>query len=152
MADDIAQDSLVRYDPDGYRLEDQVGFLLRKAYQRATSSFNDVMGGHAVTPTQLAALCKLDDLGATSQNELGRHTAMDPATIWGVVNRLIKRGWVSQAQDPHDGRLVILDLTPIGRAATREMKAVAQNVSDRTVAPLSAEEAGLLVELLRRIG
>ena len=39
-----------------YRLEDQVGFLLRCAHQRATEIFSAVMGRFAVTPTQFAAL------------------------------------------------------------------------------------------------
>ena len=61
-----------------YALEDQVGFLLRCAHQRATEIFNDVMGRFGVTPTQFAALAKLDDLGSVSQNQLGRLTAHGP--------------------------------------------------------------------------
>ena len=41
---------------------------------------------------------------------------MDPATIWGVVSRLIKRGYVSQSVDAKDARLVILELTEAGAA------------------------------------
>src|SRR5689334_23773594 len=79
-----------------YVLEDQVGFLLRCAHQRATEVFNAVMERFAVTPTQFAALAKLDDLGSVSQNQLGRLTRMDPATVSGVVGRLIARGLVRQ--------------------------------------------------------
>src|SRR5215467_6464618 len=89
-------------DPAGripYVLEEQVGFLLRCAHQSATEDFNAVMGRFAVTPTQFAALAKLDDLGSVSQNQLGRLTRMDPATISGVVGRLIARGFVRQS--PH---------------------------------------------------
>ena len=107
-----------------YVLEDQVGFLLRCAHQRATEVFNAVMGRFAVTPTQFAALAKLDDLGSVSQNQLGRLTRMDPATVSGVVGRLIARGLVRQSADAHDARLVLLALTPPGRAAVREMKSV----------------------------
>ena len=45
-----------------YALEDQVGYLLRCAHQRATETFNAVMAEFGVTPTQFAALAKLDDL------------------------------------------------------------------------------------------
>ena len=41
-----------------YVLEDQVGFLLRCAHQRASEDFNAVMGRFSVTPTQFAALAK----------------------------------------------------------------------------------------------
>ena len=46
-----------------YRLEDQVGFILRRAHQRATGIFNAVMEEFSITPTQFAALAKLHDLG-----------------------------------------------------------------------------------------
>jgi DNA-binding MarR family transcriptional regulator len=137
---------------EAYRLEDQVGFLVRKVHQRATVVFNEVMGSFEVTPTQFAALAKLHDVAPVSQNELGRLTAMDPATIWGVVSRLIKRGWIRQSAHPDDARLVMLDLTDDGRGAVAAMKAVASDVSQRTLAPLRPDEAAALVDLLRRLG
>lgn len=135
-----------------YVLEAQVGFLLRCAHQRATEDFNTVMGRFGVTPTQFATLAKLDDLGSVSQNQLGRLTRMDPATISGVVSRLIARGLVSQSPDKNDARLVLLALTPAGRAAIREMKSVAADVSRRTLQPLSPEEASALLRTLAKLG
>ena len=46
-----------------------------------------------VTTTQFAALAKLAEQGPLSQNQLGRATAMDAATIKGVVGRLVRGGW-----------------------------------------------------------
>jgi DNA-binding MarR family transcriptional regulator len=139
-------------DPAGYRLEAQIGFVLRRAHQKATGIFNSVMGEFGVTPTQFAALAKLDDVGRVSQNELGRLTAMDPATIWGVVNRLIKQGYVAQSADPDDARLVMVDLTDAGRRATLRMKAVAAEVSRETLTPFTEGEARQLLALLGRLG
>ncbi|MCT8973427.1 MarR family winged helix-turn-helix transcriptional regulator [Microbaculum marinisediminis] len=141
-----------RHDPAGYRLEPQIGYVLRRAHQRATQIFNSVMGEFKVTPTQFAALAKLDDVGRVSQNELGRLTAMDPATIWGVVSRLLKQGYVVQSTDPNDARLVMLELTETGREAIDRMKAVAAEVSRETLAPLTEEESRKLLDLLSRIG
>ena len=135
-----------------YVLEEQVGFLLRCAHQRASETFNAVMGPFAVTPTQFAALAKLDDLGSVSQNQLGRHTRMDPATISGVIGRLIARGLVRQSPDARDARLLQLRLTPAGRAAVLEMKAAAAEVSRRTLEPLGPDEAEALLRALTRIG
>jgi DNA-binding MarR family transcriptional regulator len=139
-------------DPAGYRLEAQIGFVLRRAHQKATGIFNAVMGEFGVTPTQFAALAKLHDAGPVPQNELGRLTAMDPATIWGVVNRLIKQGYVSQSPAPNDGRRVIVELTDAGRKATLRMKAVAAEVSRETLRPFTEEEARRLLALLGRLG
>ena len=134
-----------------YHLEDQVGFILRRAHQRATGIYSSVMEQFSITPTQFAVLAKLHDLGNVSQNELGRLTAMDPATIFGVVSRLIKRGFVVQSLDANDARLVILELTDAGRDAALAMKGIAAEVSRRTLEPLSEEEQVLFLQLLQRM-
>jgi DNA-binding MarR family transcriptional regulator len=139
-------------DPASYRLEAQIGFVLRRAHQNATKIFNVVMAEFGVTPTQFAALAKLDDVGRVSQNELGRLTAMDPATISGVVNRLLRQDYVIQSPDPDDARLVIVELTEVGRKATLRMKSVAAQVSRETLRAFSEAEARQLVALLSRLG
>lgn len=134
-----------------YRLEGQIGFVLRCVHQRATEIFNAAMSRHNVTPTQFAVLAKLDDLGSVSQNQLGRMTAMDPATTSGVVGRLLTRGFVAQSHAPDDARLVLLALTPEGRRAIAEMKVDAAEVSRRTLAPLTPGEAQRLLETLDKL-
>jgi DNA-binding MarR family transcriptional regulator len=137
--------------PRSYVLEDQIGFRLRKAHQRASDIFNEVMGRFEVTPTQFAALAKLDDSGPIAQNQLGRLVAMDPATIFGVVGRLVKRGLVEQRIDEKDARVVLVALTPDGRNAIARMKAVAAEVSRRTLAPLSRKEREMLLKLVAKL-
>ena len=79
---------------DGYILEQQVGYLLRRAHQRASAIFADLIGEVRLTPMQYGALVKIHDLGEVTQNLLGRLVAMDPATINGVVSRLEERLWL----------------------------------------------------------
>ncbi|RTL61109.1 MAG: MarR family transcriptional regulator [Hyphomicrobiales bacterium] len=134
-----------------YRLEAQIGFVLRCVHQRATEIFNATMARHGVTPTQFSVLVKLDDLGSVSQNQLGRLVAMDPATTSGVVGRLVARGLVAHSPAPEDARLVLLALTPEGRKAVADMKIDAAEVTRRTLEPLSAEEATALLNALGKL-
>jgi MarR family transcriptional regulator, lower aerobic nicotinate degradation pathway regulator len=138
--------------PGTYVLEQQVGFLLRCAHQRASEVFHAVMAPFAVTPTQFAALAKIDDLGSVSQNQLGRLTAMDPATISGVIGRLTARGLVRQSRSRRDARLLRLALTAAGRTATARMKAAAGEVSRRTLEPLGPARSQALLRALTQIG
>jgi MarR family transcriptional regulator, lower aerobic nicotinate degradation pathway regulator len=143
-----------RIDPEAvrvYRVEEQIGHLIRRAHQRASAIFDAVMRDFDVTPVQFAALAKLHDLGPTSQNLLGRMVAIDPATMFGVAGRLAKRGLIRQKPDPSDARLVLLDLTEAGRAVVEGMKSVGTEVTARTLDPLSPEEAQQLTRLLARI-
>jgi MarR family transcriptional regulator, lower aerobic nicotinate degradation pathway regulator len=134
-----------------YRLEDQAGHLMRRAHQRHTALFQSIMGPLALTPTQFAALAKIRDLGQTTQNHLGRLTAMDQATVQGVVQRLVARGFVARKPDPADRRVMVLSLTPAGARAARDAIARAREITRATLAPLTDDERATFVDLLRKL-
>jgi DNA-binding MarR family transcriptional regulator len=128
-----------------YRLEDQVGFHLRRAGQRHAAIFASLMG-EELTPTQWAALVKLAELTSVSQNLLGRETAMDAATIKGVVDRLAKRGLVSTAADPGEARRTRVSITPEGLDAVARGVEAAAAITAETLRPLDAGERRSLIE------
>lgn len=133
-----------------YVLEENVGFLLRQAGQRHLSIFAEHMP-EQLTATQFAALAKIRELGACSQNRLGRLTAMDAATIKGVIDRLSLRGLTRSKPDPDDGRMHLVSLTPAGRRLTDSVVPAATEITARTLAPLDAAEQAMLLDLLRRL-
>lgn len=138
-------------DPaDLYRLDAQVGHVLRRAHQRHTAIFAARMEG-GLTPTQFAALARLAELGPCSQNHLGRLTAMDVATIKGVVDRLRARGLVASEPDVADRRRSVIALTEAGRALIGPAQAAGREITEATLAPLSPQERETLLALLRRI-
>ncbi len=132
-----------------YRLEDQIGFILRKASQRHLSIFAGLVPG--LTAMQFAALAKLFALGPLSQNGLGRETAMDAATIKGVVDRLAQRGLVTTSQNRTDRRRMVVDLSPTGAELFARLAETALQVSERTLAPLNPAERKSLLHLLARL-
>lgn len=133
-----------------YLLDAQIGFLLRQAQQRHTAIFARRMI-EDVTPTQWAALAKLAELGPCSQNLLGRHTAMDAATIKGVVDRLAGRKLITTTTDPDDSRRLIVALTDEGRQFVECATPVAQAISEDTLAPLTQAERRNLLKLIARL-
>jgi DNA-binding MarR family transcriptional regulator len=135
---------------DGYSLDDQIGFVLRRAMQRHLAIFSEAIPG--LTNRQFAALARLAALGPLAQNQLGRVAAMDAATIKGVVDRLRRQGLVATAADPDDGRRLVVRLTGQGQALFDATRASALAVSERTLAPLTPAERGTLMALLARIG
>ena len=138
-------------DDKGYVLEDQVGHLLRRAHQRHASIFQAHIGDTQLTPLQFAALVKLSDLGEVSQNRLGRLTAMDAATMQGVIRRLFARRLIERRPDPGDRRRILLRLSPSGTSLLSGCIANGGEVTDRTLEPLSRSERAALLDLLRRI-
>lgn len=132
-----------------YHLSEQVGFLMRRANQRHLGLFGALIPD--LTPTQFAAMAKLKEMGKVSQNALGRATAMDAATIKGVVDRLRKRGFVGSVPDPNDQRRFHLHLTPSGEKLIDTQLPAAREASDQTLAPLSPAEQKEFVRLLRKL-
>lgn len=108
--------------------------------------------GCGLTPTQFAALWKAVELGRVTQNLLGRLTAMDPATIQGVVRRLTARGLLVRTCDPMDRRTAVLAPTEAGIALVAQGVACARRSHDRALAPLTDEERRQLLMLLHKIG
>lgn len=132
-----------------YRLDDQIGYVLRRVTQRHLAIFAAAIP--EVTTTQFAVLARLAETGPLSQNHLGRETAMDAATIKGVVDRLGKLGFVETAADPEDRRRLTVSLTKSGAALFAARVATAVQVSGETLAPLTAGEAATLKALLLRL-
>ena len=132
-----------------YALERQVGFLLRKAHQRHTSIFTNGVRGQ-IRPSQFAVIAKLAEMGPVSQNELGRLTAMDSATIKGVVDRLIKRGFLKDVA-PGDSRYRFTDLTTEGRQFYETTIPVARRITAETLEPLTPDERRTLLRLLKKL-
>jgi MarR family transcriptional regulator, lower aerobic nicotinate degradation pathway regulator len=136
---------------NGFHLEDHVGFLLRRAHQRHVALFLEAVETSALTPTQFAALYKAVEIGQVTQNRLGRLTAMDPATIQGVVRRLAARALLRCTRDPMDRRTVVLAPTEAGVALITRAVACAQRAHEAALAPLNRAEQDQLLALLRRL-
>lgn len=138
-----------RLDVGDWRLDDQVGFLIRRAQQRHLAIFADHIPD--LTPTQFSTLATLAVEGSLSQNELGRRTAMDTATIKGVVDRLRARGLLETWKHPSDRRRIMIQLTPEGLELIAEKLEVSPNITDATLAPLTSAEARQLRMLLGKL-
>ena len=136
---------------DSYVVEDQVGFLMRRANQRHTAIFQDEMAAAELTPTQFTALVKVVEHGRVTQNHLGRLTAVDPATIQGVARRLIDRELVTRTTDPLDRRTIVLAPTRAGLALASAAVVAARRITEATLQPLRPDERQTLLFLLRKI-
>lgn len=132
-----------------YRLQAQVGHLLRRANQRHLALFAARMP--ELTPRQFAALAKLHEEGPASQNQLGRATAMDAATVKGVIDRLVRRGLVETRASEEDRRRLIVSLTEAGAALFAQAAPAALEITEETLAPLGPEDRSRLLALLERI-
>ncbi|MBO4223681.1 MarR family winged helix-turn-helix transcriptional regulator [Bradyrhizobium neotropicale] len=133
-----------------YILDEQIGFLLRQVWQRHATIFAREIGVELTSP-QWAALSKLAETGVCSQNQLGRLTAMDVATIKGVIDRLTARGLTETSSDPEDGRRLLVSLTRAGQQTVEKVAPNALAITKETLAPLDGKEREILIALLSKL-
>ena len=133
----------------GYRLYEQVGYILRQVSQRHMGIFSDQITD--LTPTQFAALAKLCEWRSISQNELGRQTSMDASTIKGVVDRLRNRGYLETQPDQRDHRRLILSPSAQGERMFADLVTVASDITAKTLEPLTKKEQDQFLRLLSKL-
>jgi len=139
------------HEEAAYVVTEQVGHLLRRAYQRHLAIFQTHAEDQNLTSVQFVTLCVLHDLGPCSQKDLVEATAVDQATIRGIVDRLQARGLIDISRDASDGRKVILSLRPEGEVLLKDMYPRGRLITEKTMEPLNPAERVALLYLLRKI-
>jgi MarR family transcriptional regulator, lower aerobic nicotinate degradation pathway regulator len=134
-----------------YRLEDQAGFWLRRAYQRHMAIFAGAMNGLDLTSMQFAALAILRRSGPLTQAELGRLTGMDRATMSGVDARLKRRALIVHRPDPKDRRSRLIEMTPAGAALLARAIACTDAIAEATLHRLTKPERRALLAILKKL-
>lgn len=135
----------------GYNFSEQVGHLLRKAYQRHTSIFQRHSCDKQLTAIQFVTLCTVMEQGASSLTDIVNVTAIDPATIRGVIKRLKAREWITLTTDPRDQRKVMVVITETGASIVETMVPIAKQISDQTMSNLNPAERIALLHLLEKM-
>jgi len=135
----------------GYALEQHNAHLIRLAHQRGTALFQKAFEGYSITPTQVAVLATLMRHGDLPQNQIGRITAIDTATLSPLLKRLETLGLTKRVVSEQDQRVNLIQLTPKGYDFTFEVLPISQRVSDELLAPLNQRDRKRFIELLNKI-
>lgn len=132
---------------------DMPGHLVRRAHQVATALFHDHMTreGIDITPFQFAAMSAIKLQPGLDQATVAAWTACDRATIGGVVDRLVEKGYVARTVSEKDRRARVLHLTDSGRTVLSQVESSARVIQDEITRGLTADETDTLVRLLQRV-
>jgi DNA-binding MarR family transcriptional regulator len=134
-----------------FEIENSIGFLLAKAYQRGYALFKKPLEKFGLTPKQFSLLAFLWKQDGLSQIELSEKCQIDRTTVGGLLDRLEKQGYVSRHPHPDDRRAYLIRLTNSGKLLEKELLVIAREVTEIFTAKLSSEDILTLTELLRKL-
>jgi MarR family transcriptional regulator, 2-MHQ and catechol-resistance regulon repressor len=104
-----------------------------------------------VSVTQCHALETLVEHGSMRQGALAERLFLDKSTTSRVVGALLKKGYVEQADDPADGRAVVLRATRSGRNLCTRIGAGLVAQQEQLLGDLAPEVRAGVITVLRRL-
>ena len=104
-----------------------------------------------ITPREWRALAVLSYLDEAPLNELARHSGLLKSQMSRTVSGLIGRGLIERADNPEDGRSLLLRLSPKGAKITDRILFESQARNARMLAALSETERRALMGLVARV-
>lgn len=134
-----------------YKFTEQIGHLLRRAYQRHVAIFRETVPDSQLTAAQFVVLCAVGARESCEVHDIVRETAIDEPSVRGIVERLKWRKLLEVSHEPGDARQMQVTLTEAGKEMVERTVPFAQQISEYTFGDLSASERATLIDLLRKI-
>ena len=125
-------------------------FLIAKANQNAQRILKERLKKFGLTTVQGLILGELFEEDGVTASDIGSRLALDNATVSGVLDRLLEKGWITKETDTKDKRVQKIFL-----ASKEDSKLISQLFQARKTAnemilnKLTVEEQMLLKRFLR---
>lgn len=100
---------------------------------------------------ELFALLLVDKHGDITMSQLASSMNVPMSTATGVIERLVKNGYIVRVKSDTDRRIVTIRLTGKGTSLSEELKGTLRRFTDLLVQGLSEEEQRLLVQIFLKV-
>lgn len=123
--------------------------LLRTS-RRLRRRLNSLFEAYGLTGSQFGILARIPYSGITL-TQLAQTAWVDPGNTSGIVERLVREGWVNRVRSSEDRRVVIITLSEKGRQVLEEIEPKHRAAVKELMSGLSREETAELGRLLEKI-
>jgi DNA-binding MarR family transcriptional regulator len=93
----------------------------------------------------------LSTVGPQRMSQLAERERITQPGMTGVIHRLARAGLIERSAEPADGRIVLVTVTPQGRALLAERQAAGGAGPGRAAVPPARKRAGRIVRRGRRV-
>ncbi|HTH62737.1 MAG TPA: MarR family transcriptional regulator [Paraburkholderia sp.] len=123
--------------------------ILNKLSERGSSERYQAKLG--ITLPEARLIAAVGSFGPFSVMELARHANLDKSQASRAADALMRRGLMRRDASEQDGRLVLVSLTPEGRALYRRVMPVARKLNTDFFACLDERERNALDQILDKL-
>ena len=137
---------------------DDLGFLLNVAARLSKGELNKKLRELNVTLPQYGVIKYLNDEEKRDEHNLlcspaniAHRLRHDRPTITGIIDRLVRQGWVSRITNPADRRSLSITLTEKSKEFIEQMNIFCNDINDITLKDFNESEISNLKDYLFRI-
>jgi len=133
------------------QLADQLGYLMNWAATRSRRAFVTALTPLGLSPPQYGLLVIAHANPGATQQQLAELAQIDPSTMVARIDELERAGLAERRPHPDDRRKRAIHLTARGEQELARARAVAAQVGEDLLAPLSARERAEFTRLLHKL-
>jgi DNA-binding MarR family transcriptional regulator len=135
-----------------FDLAEYLPYLINRVGMAMIVRFSeDALSGHNVTISMWRVLAVLAHAGPQRQIDISDLSSIDASTLSRVITRLTRMGYVTRKRSSKSNREVIVELTPKAQRLVESSLSVARDLERAAEAGMTATEAAMLKDLLRRM-
>jgi MarR family transcriptional regulator, lower aerobic nicotinate degradation pathway regulator len=123
-------------------------FLIKRLGMKAKEESHDAYSDAGIRPYHYAILETLAEGERETQGAIADALDYDRGQLVGLLDEMEDAGLVERRRDPEDRRRQVVVTTPAGKKMLIKMRAMAKQLDDDFLAPLTAEERKQLQKLL----
>lgn len=129
----------------------RIPFLMHDIARRSRYRFDARARSRGITRAQWRVLLSLSYVDGPTQSDLAERLYVERITLCRMVDRLAEAGLVERRSDPSDRRVWRLHLTDRAMPLVEELGAIAMEMEEEMLEPLSAEQRAVLTDLLATV-
>ena len=118
--------------------------------RRLRREMQGLFDAYGLTGSQFGILRRIPPEGITL-TQLAQTAMVDPGNTSGIVDRLVREGWVERTRSDEDRRVVRITLSEKGQRVLHDLEPRHRAAVQEIMSGLSEEETALLGRLLEKI-
>lgn len=129
-------------------ITNEISIMLPKLMKGAKSDF---LSKTNITSAQMIMLVSIHDYSRCKLKTLAKERGISPPTATGLIDRLVRAGYVKRGSDPEDRRVVLVSLTEKGERAVDNFLKTVRNRWKNILVHLTPREQHQYLNILKKI-
>jgi DNA-binding MarR family transcriptional regulator len=104
-----------------------------------------------VTPQQMLTIFTINEIGTCKVSTLSRRMGISAPTATGIVDRLVRNGYVERFRDTEDRRIVFVKVTKEGETFVGKFKKLIQKKWKQILGYLTEQDRADYIRILKKL-